>query len=89
VKSKEEGQRQLLEKVIAAQEEERKRIARELHDETGQALTALLMGWPLSRKGCRRAIRICAHPGEHPDPGLTIPRRPPQADVGPATHPPR
>jgi signal transduction histidine kinase len=33
---------ELLRKVIAAQEEERKRIARDLHDDTSQALTALL-----------------------------------------------
>jgi len=31
-------------RVIAAQEDERKRIARELHDSTGQSLTSLLLG---------------------------------------------
>lgn len=36
--------RQLLEKVIATQEEERKRIARELHDSTSQSLTSLIVG---------------------------------------------
>ena len=38
---KEEMRGELLRKVISAQEEERKRIARELHDDTSQALAAL------------------------------------------------
>jgi signal transduction histidine kinase len=49
---------ELLRKVITAQEDERKRIARELHDETSQSLAALAMG--LEAAG--EAIRTGGHP---------------------------
>ncbi|NCP88226.1 MAG: hypothetical protein CO094_13605 [Anaerolineae bacterium CG_4_9_14_3_um_filter_57_17] len=44
VKEKETLRQQFLERVIAAQEAERQRLARELHDEAAQTLTALSLG---------------------------------------------
>ena len=40
---------QLLERLVGAQEEERQRVARELHDEAGQALTQIMMNLARTR----------------------------------------
>lgn len=44
--------RQLLERVIAAQEEEHHRISRELHDSTSQSLTSLIVGLRTLESAC-------------------------------------
>ena len=48
----ENRQRQLLERVISVQEEERKRVARELHDQTGQPLSSLIMTLEVLEQSC-------------------------------------
>lgn len=48
--------RQLLEKVISTQEDERRRIARELHDSTSQNLTSLLVGLRMMETHCSQCV---------------------------------
>ncbi len=53
VSSKEVARGKLLEKLITAHEDERRRIARELHDEAGQALTALILNLEMAEQSSR------------------------------------
>ncbi len=54
---REEARGELLKKVINVQEEERKRIARELHDETSQALATLLLTLETSASGAPEPLK--------------------------------
>jgi signal transduction histidine kinase len=49
LKQEEQARGDLLHRILGAQEEERKRIARELHDETCQSITALILGLDTTR----------------------------------------
>lgn len=54
-REKEQLRGELLRRTIAAQEDERKRIARELHDETSQLLTSLLFTLEEAGEACNTA----------------------------------
>ena len=50
--------RQLLDKVITTQEDERRRIARELHDSTSQSLTSLIVGLRMMETQCAQCASL-------------------------------
>jgi signal transduction histidine kinase len=52
--------RDALRRIVEAQELERKRLARELHDETGQALTSILLGLRTVESADTDADRVAA-----------------------------
>lgn len=70
VAEKEQARFLLLKKLISAQEEERKRIARELHDGVGQMLTSLMVGIRTMQRiddadlNARRMDELCTTAGE-------------------------
>ena len=51
--------KELLQKLVGAQEDERKRIARDLHDELGQQLTALRLKLDIAKKLCVENDELC------------------------------
>ncbi len=50
--------KEILQKLVGAQEDERKRIARDLHDHLGQQLTALRMKLENTKKLCHDIVEL-------------------------------
>ena len=62
LESKEADRRSLMNKVISSQEEERKRVARELHDDLAQRLTSVLLSLEIAESKLRGGHLKCANP---------------------------
>lgn len=60
VKEKEVVRQALMEKIVLAQEEERASIARDLHDQLGQSLSALLLEIQSMREGEQKRAELCS-----------------------------
>jgi signal transduction histidine kinase len=58
LQEREAVEHQLLRKLISAEDEERQRIARELHDHTGQALTSLVAGLSALEAGAQTPQQV-------------------------------
>ena len=52
--------KEMLQKLVTAQEDERKRIARDLHDQLGQQMTALRLKLETTKKLCHDNEALCA-----------------------------
>ena len=55
--------RELLGRLVQVQEEERRRISRDIHDQMGQQMTALRMQIESLRSKCERSPDMAAHVG--------------------------
>ncbi|HEY0545533.1 MAG TPA: PAS domain S-box protein [Pyrinomonadaceae bacterium] len=58
-KRAEEERGQLLRRIVFTQEEERHRIARDMHDQMGQQLSALILKLAIMKENCREQPELC------------------------------
>lgn len=61
VQAREAMRGELLQQIVAAQEKERQRVARELHDSTGQSLTALGLGLAAASENLHKNPEMATH----------------------------
>jgi two-component system CheB/CheR fusion protein len=68
----EQSREQLLQQLVTAQEEERRHIARELHDQMGQDLTALILGLKVLQNEVADNVPITGHVAQLQDMAVRI-----------------